>query len=479
MHTVHSPQQNQPQPGSQPTPVRLAVWGATDKGRQREGNEDAIYPHSGSDTGAFKPSPQHMAQKGQLLIVADGVGGAQAGREASHWAIRVAVERYYDMTGPDLGANLRTAVEMANASLYQYLQSTGTRESGCTMAAAVIHGTTLYVANVGDSRVYLLRNGQITQQTRDHTLTQQKIDHGIIQPEQAEMDPGSHVLTRSMGAGQSVQVDLFPPLQLATDDVVLLCSDGLTDMVKDAEIGRLAGNNSPKRAAQRLITAANRNGGVDNISVVVARVGGKKPPAGGGPLDALRQMGRQQKTILLVGAAVVAIVMCTLVTLGWSMYGRQKTTPTPPTATATPAPAPAPAVTTTPSATATEPPIETAPPGQATSTPAPTFTPTNTPVPDADLDGIPDWNDECPNEPGLPALNGCPDRDGDGIRDLDDECPDAPGLPGLGGCPDSDGDGIRDQDDACPNEGGPREYDGCPPPSGGEKPKSPTPTPRR
>ncbi|MEE8390804.1 MAG: protein phosphatase 2C domain-containing protein, partial [Anaerolineae bacterium] len=264
MNVAYSPQQDLAQPDS--PLMSLAVWGATDKGRQREGNEDTIFPHSGSGTPTFEPDPHHLAQKGQLLIVADGVGGAKGGREASHWATRVAVERYYDMTGPDLGTDLRTAIEATNSSLHQYNQSAGSGEAGCTMTAAVVYGNTLYVANVGDSRVYLLRNGQITQLTRDHTLAQQKVDVGIISPEQAETDPASHVLTRSMGAGQTVQVDLFPPLQLAPGDVVLLCSDGLTDMLKDTEIAHLIGNNSPKRATQRLIEAANQNGGVDNIS---------------------------------------------------------------------------------------------------------------------------------------------------------------------------------------------------------------------
>jgi protein phosphatase len=356
----------------------LAVWGATDKGLQREGNEDAIFPHSGSDTFSFKPGPQHLAQKGQLLLVADGVGGAKGGREASHWTTRVAVERYYDMTGPDLGTDLRTAVEAANSSLYQYNQSAGSGEAGCTMAAAVIHGNTLYVANVGDSRVYLLRNGQIVQLTRDHSLAQQKVDAGIISPEQAETDPSSHVLTRSMGARQTVQVDLFPPLQLAPGDVVLLCSDGLTDMLKDAEIARLIGNHPPKRATQQLIAAANQSGGVDNISTVVARVGGKPPSAGGGPLAAIQQVSRRQRMILLGGAVLVVAAACIMASLGWWMYGRQQATPTPkPTLTTMPTTT----MTPTAQATETEQPTETTQPGQATSTPAATATPTDTPVP--------------------------------------------------------------------------------------------------
>ncbi len=370
-----SSQQKPPQPTPAPV-LPLAVWGATDKGRAREGNEDAVYPHSGTDT-FFKPSPDRLAQKGQLLIVADGVGGAQAGHEASHWAIRIAVERYYDMSGPDLGEDLRTAVEIANSSLFQYLQSTGTREAGCTMAAAVIHGNTLYVVNVGDSRVYLIRNGQITQLTRDHTVTQQKIDQGLIRPEQAEMDPNRNVLTRSMGAGPTVQADLFQPMQLTPGDLVFVCSDGLTDMVEDADIARLASSGSPKRVTQRLIAAANKRGGFDNISVVAARAGGRQPAAGGGLLESIPRMTRrQQKVILAALAALVVLAFCVL--LGWitpvlwERFGPRRETPTPP---------PALTVTATPQPTGTVQPTNTATPGQPTSTLQPSPTPTNTPEP--------------------------------------------------------------------------------------------------
>ena len=405
----HSSQQTYSQPGSQPLPAPLAVWGASDKGRQREGNEDAVYPHSESDTFPFEPSPQRLVQRGQLLIVADGVGGAKAGREASHWAIRVAVERYYDLIGPDLGADLRAVIEIANTSLYQYLQSTGTRESGCTMAAAVIHGSTLHVANVGDSRIYLLRNGQITQLTRDHTLTQRKIDQGLIRPEQAEMDPGSSVLTRSMGAGPTVQADLFPPLQLVQGDTVLLCSDGLTDMLKDAEIAHLAGGSSPKRTAQRLIAAANKRGGSDNISVAIARVGGNQPQTGGGLLKSIPRMTRRQKIVLLVVTVLVAAALVAMAALGWRMRDRKRvtTTPTPAVvATATPA-----AATTVPGVVPDTPqPTDTVMPDQATSTPRPTVTPTFTPPPVST--GTPTAT-ATPGPAGLPPTPGQGDGNGD------------------------------------------------------------------
>ncbi|MEA3342018.1 MAG: protein phosphatase 2C domain-containing protein [Chloroflexota bacterium] len=466
MNNTSYPSQPTPsQPGSQQTaapPLPISVWGATDKGRQREGNEDSVYPHSGSDTFPFKPGPDSIAQKGHLLVVADGVGGAKGGAEASRWAIRVAVERYYDQAGPDLGTDLRTAIEMANSSLYQYLQSTGATQSGSTMVAGVVHENTLQVANVGDSRAYLIRNGQITQLTRDHTLTQQKLDRGIIQPEQAALDPDSSVLVRSMGAGPTVQADLFQPLPLLAGDVALLCSDGVTDMLSDEEIVRLVNGGSPKRMAQRLIVAANKQGGVDNISVAIAQAGGKQPkPAGGGFLQSVARMKNQQK--LIVGGMIALAIMLFCGMGGWAAWAILGPDKTPPP---TIIPAETPDATTTAPVVApdTPQPTDTVAAGQPTSTPRPTFTPTSTPLPDADGDGVPDSRDECRNEPGRPEHGGCPDRDGDGIRDLDDECKDAPGPAEYDGCPDTDGDGIPDNLDKCPDISGAN--DGCPfPPS--------------
>ncbi|MCP4542052.1 MAG: SpoIIE family protein phosphatase [Chloroflexi bacterium] len=474
MDAAHLPQNSQPT--FQPAAMSLAVWGATDKGRKREGNEDTIFPHSGSDTSYFQPGSQHLAQRGQLLIVADGVGGAKGGREASQWVTRVAVERYYDMTGPDLGMGLRTAIEAANNSLYQYNQSTGTGEAGCTTVAAVIYGDTLYVANVGDSRAYLLRDGQLTQLTRDHTLAQQKADVGIIPQDQVETDPGHHMLTRSMGAIQNVQVDLFPPLQLAPGDIVLLCSDGLTDMLKNAEIARLIGNNLPKRAAQRLIAAANQSGGVDNISTVIAQVGRKPSSAGSGLIGTIQGIFPGQKTVLLTGAVLIITAVCVMASLGLWIYDGQQATSTPKSTSAATL---TPTATLTLAATATMQATETPLPNQATSTPAPTATPTptNTPIPDTDRDGIPDPNDECPSEFGQPEFSGCPDSDGDGIRDLDDQCPNEFGPPLFNGCPDRDGDGIPDYQDACPDRVGPADNGGCPRPQEPKPEPEPTETP--
>ncbi len=415
MNAMNSQQPGQAQYGSQPMAaappaLELEVWGATDKGQQREGNEDAVYPNSGVDSDLFEPGPEYLSQKGRLLIVADGVGGARAGSQASQWAIRVAVETYYDQPGADLGSDLRTAIEQANNSLYQYLQSTGTQEAGSTMTAAVVHGNTLHVANVGDSRTYLLRNGQLTQLTRDHTLTQQKLARGLIRPDQVEMDPDRSVLTRSMGAGPTVQVDVFPPQQLGPGDAVLLCSDGLTDMVGDQEIARLLDRHGPKRAVKKLIDAANKNGGFDNISVIVAQAGGNGAAGGGllagvgGLAGSIGDLSKRQKLFVGGGAVLVAAVLCGMTALGWSMSNKDNPTKTPVPAATTPAvTANAPAAT-TPAATPTPQATDTVPAGAATSTPQPTLTPTNTSPPPPTPKPIPT---ETPTpEPPTPEPNG-------------------------------------------------------------------------
>ena len=378
--------------------LQLEVWGATDKGRAREGNEDAIYPANiGTSPVSFKPGPEKWAQCGQLLIVADGVGGSKAGRESSHWAIRVAVERYYDAPGVDLLADLQSAVSTANASLFQYLQSLNTSQAGTTMVAAVIHHNRLYYVNAGDSRAYLIREGNFYRLTRDHTLVQQKLDAGILTPEAAELDPERNVITRSLGAAPQIQVDAFPPLELQPGDVVLLCSDGLTDMVAEADLPRLIGAQSPRQAARKLIAAANRAGGADNISVVLARVGGKPHGKNGAGalskslgLESLRadwfKMRRGQRLALsLLAALVILTVMLICGIIGWNLVepknGDNGTVVDPTPAVTAPAPETPEEATPLPEATLTEAEIQNGTPRPPTSTPRPTATPTPTPTP--------------------------------------------------------------------------------------------------
>lgn len=478
-----------PQPSMEQKPT---VWGGTDVGREREGNEDSIFPQSDGHGLKYTPKEDTLTRKGYLLVVADGIGGAQAGSEASQWAIRRAVENYYELPGINLGEDLRTAIAHANASLHQYMQSTNTPDAGCTMSASIIHNNLLYVANVGDSRVYLIRNGQIYQLTRDHTLTQQKIDQGIIDPAIADSDASRSVLTRSLGALPNVQVDLFSPTPLEPGDQVLLCSDGLYDMVENEEIARLAQGATPKKAVQRLIKTANRRGGLDNVSVIIARMAGKSitstapAPKTGNKLRALVGNLAVWQRITVLVLALLTFVVCGLIgwTMGKSMLTRTdaldsnltitttalvtvEDSPADTILTATPQGESAVKTTSTP-----QPTIQ-----NTTSTPEPTITLKAPSAPGSDSDGdhVLGSNDACPNDAGPAEFDGCPDSDGDGVPDPDDECP-TEGLaskaedrnkPFIRGCLDTDQDGFPNISDVCPSTWAAADTDGCPVADGG------------
>lgn len=320
----------------------VALWGATDIGRERVENEDAIYPDFDGSARYVSLTSAEIARKGQLLLVADGVGGDTVGSTASQWAIRLTAERYYALPGADFTVDLRDAFEYGNEALYRYLQSTGrsrrvgadgmdptfgVKQAGSTLAAAVIHNGVLYSANVGNSRVYLLRDGALYQQSRDHTVAQRKVDRGEITQAEAMLDPDASVLTRALGAVASVVVDVFRPLPLADGDAVVVCSDGLYEMVSDDEITRIVRNHPPRRAVESLIEAANAQGGYDNVSVIVAQIGGAVAQASRAPgfvavmKEDLAGLDVAHQRLLWILFAVAALVLfAAMFALGWSLY---------------------------------------------------------------------------------------------------------------------------------------------------------------
>jgi len=232
--------------------LRLVVGAATDVGRVRGHNEDAYLVDD---------------QLG-LVAVADGMGGHQAGEVASATALealRAAVSS---------GDGVRDAVTAANDAVFEKstsddrLRGMGTTLTVGTLAA----GGTLLLGHVGDSRAYLLHDGGLRRVTVDHSLVEELIQAGEITEEEAESDPRRSMITRALGIEPNVDVDLYP-LQVASRDRLLLCSDGLTGMVREAEIQTvLRDEPDPTRAAQQLIEAANAAGGVDNITVLVVDV---------------------------------------------------------------------------------------------------------------------------------------------------------------------------------------------------------------
>jgi serine/threonine protein phosphatase PrpC/formylglycine-generating enzyme required for sulfatase activity len=237
----------------------------TDPGRVRAQNQDYV--------GYFVPQGvAQMSHSGRLYVLADGIGGAASGEIASRYAVQRVLHDYYDpRDGRDPAARLKGAIRAANAEIYQHARNAGPSQMGTTLVAAVARGDQLIVANVGDSRAYLVCGKSIRQITEDHSLTQELVRQGAIGVEDIPGHDRRNVVVRSLGIEPTVEIDLFQE-RLQPGDVVLLCSDGLTRYYPDADELRDVLTSQPlAQAAEALIRTANERGGKDNISVVVLR----------------------------------------------------------------------------------------------------------------------------------------------------------------------------------------------------------------
>ncbi len=232
------------------SPLKLVAAGVTDVGRVREGNEDGFLDES---------------LRLGVVAVADGMGGHRAGEVASATALESLRAAIAD------GRPLRDAIVDANdAVLEKSVSDQQLRGMGTTLTAGTL-GTdgNLVIGHVGDSRAYLFHDGELTQITDDHSLVEEMVRTGELTPEQAESHPQRSIITRALGIDPEVEVDVYP-VQLGVGDRVLLCSDGLTTMVRSEDIaGILEREPDPERAAQLLVDAANAAGGEDNITAVV------------------------------------------------------------------------------------------------------------------------------------------------------------------------------------------------------------------
>ena len=228
----------------------------TDVGRVRARNEDSVAVD---------------AELG-LLVVADGMGGHNAGDVASRMAIEGVLAAMRDPALDD-GGRLQGAVRRANDAIYAAAGEDFDRSGmGTTVVAAWLRPSSLIVAHVGDSRLYRLRGGAIEMLTRDHTQVQDLVDRGILTPAQARVSTRRNFLSRALGTYPDVEIDSASHLH-ASGDVYLLCSDGLTNMIEDEEIAAVVrGTPSLQAAAELLVSLANEYGGRDNISVALARI---------------------------------------------------------------------------------------------------------------------------------------------------------------------------------------------------------------
>jgi protein phosphatase len=276
-----------------PAPLRVRSFGLTDRGRVRPSNEDHFAVIELARTLWVRQSslPQepahHGRDRGHVLLVADGMGGHRAGQVASALTVEAVeafalhlLRKFSDLQAADepaVLADFREALRRADARLFaEVAHHPELKGMGTTLTLAFASGQTLFLFHAGDSRAYVFCEGVITRLTADHTVAAELARQGVLRPEEVPRSPYRHVVTNVLGGGEAgVQVEVHK-VALQAGDVLLLCSDGLTDMLGDDRLLEvLAAEAGPEAACRRLVAEANEAGGRDNITAVVARFDGE------------------------------------------------------------------------------------------------------------------------------------------------------------------------------------------------------------
>lgn len=233
----------------------MKVVGISDTGLVREKNEDAFLIDE--DQGFF--------------LVCDGMGGHRGGEVASHMAVETISRSMEGFTSANAQQLLVQGIKNANQAILKAgLENENLFEMGTTVTAALVSDTQITVANVGDSGVFIIRDGSIRKVTRDHTLAEKMLSNGVLKPEEMRDNAYNHILTRALGIEEQIEIDLFNE-ELWPDDILLMCSDGLTDMLTPEEILTIvqAYRTDLEFAAQQLLSEALAKGGFDNITIVL------------------------------------------------------------------------------------------------------------------------------------------------------------------------------------------------------------------
>lgn len=242
--------------------MQIKVGARTDVGIVRSGNEDNFFAEADEKRGVF--------------VVADGMGGHAAGEVASEMAVQI-VARHLLPLGSVKEEGARDSVAQslrdANRAIYERMLAEVDKQGmGTTASVMVLSDTGYLIGQIGDSRIYLLRDGALTQLTKDHSYVQEQVDAGLLTPEQARYHPYSNVITRCVGASDVVEPDTYSG-ELKPGDVFLVASDGLTGMVDDRRLQQLLlSRASAGRVVDALIAEANYRGGLDNITAIVVQI---------------------------------------------------------------------------------------------------------------------------------------------------------------------------------------------------------------
>ncbi len=246
--------------------MRLRVGACTSAGRQRPENQDYLLYRIAT----IEPD---AVRRCSLFVAADGVGGNVGGAVASELAAKTVAAMFPRDGGDEPDLRLAAAIGAAGEAVAKRATaSPALTGMATTLVAAVVRDGRVWMANIGDSRGYLVRDGVAEQITEDHSLVEESVRAGTLSRAAAEVSPYRHVITRSLGGREAVEVDTFGPRPLQADDRLLLCTDGLTEMVTARVMARIASRPDPEDAARALVAEANENGGPDNVSVIVVAV---------------------------------------------------------------------------------------------------------------------------------------------------------------------------------------------------------------
>lgn len=242
----------------------MNIFGSTDKGIVRSSNQDAFATGELADGAVF-------------AIVCDGMGGANGGNIASRMAVdnlsaSLKSSYYKKMSESSIRNLLGSAVNAANIRVFdKSRESSELHGMGTTVVASIIFDNVVYIAHAGDSRAYILRDGELKQLTRDHSIVQSMIEDGKLTPDEARFHPRKNVITRALGVEESI-VPEFTVFELQNDDILLLCTDGLSNYVDVATLKNVLSDGGLSDPTEELINLANNNGGGDNITAVVIKI---------------------------------------------------------------------------------------------------------------------------------------------------------------------------------------------------------------
>jgi len=251
--------------------MQIKMGARTDVGMVRSGNEDNFFAEADAKRGVF--------------VVADGMGGHAAGEVASEMAVQIVVRTLLLLQlvkSDGAPVTVAQALKDANRAIYERMLAEVDKQGmGTTASVLVMSDEGYLIGQIGDSRIYLLRDGALSQITKDHSYVQEQVDAGLLTPEQARYHPYSNVITRCVGASDEVEADIYHG-EMRPGDVFLVASDGLTGMVDDRRLQQLLlARSGPGRIVDALIAEANNRGGLDNITAIVVQVDSLDGPANG------------------------------------------------------------------------------------------------------------------------------------------------------------------------------------------------------